>query len=91
MAVLTVLGPRAARRLLRAHTRPAAACGWPPGSCSAGPPGNLIDRLRLGAVTDFVDLPWWPAFNVADAAITVGVLGLLATLDTGRAHREEPA
>ena len=39
--------------------------------------GNLIDRWRLGAVVDFVDVHWrdwhWPAFNVADAAITVGV------------------
>ncbi len=45
-----------------------------------GAVGNLIDRLRLGAVIDFLDLHWrsyhWPAFNVADMAICVGV-GLL--------------
>ncbi len=35
--------------------------------------GNLIDRLRQGYVVDFVDLTWWPVFNVADAAIVVGV------------------
>ena len=39
--------------------------------------GNLIDRARFGAVVDFVDAHWrgyhWPAFNVADSAITVGV------------------
>jgi signal peptidase II len=39
--------------------------------------GNLIDRLRLGEVIDFLDVFWrqyhWPAFNVADSAITVGV------------------
>ncbi|MFH0953674.1 MAG: signal peptidase II [Verrucomicrobiota bacterium] len=39
--------------------------------------GNLMDRLRLGWVTDFLDFHWrahhWPAFNVADAAICVGV------------------
>ncbi|MFH2013154.1 MAG: signal peptidase II [Pseudomonadota bacterium] len=38
--------------------------------------GNLIDRVRLGEVIDFIDLHWysyhWPAFNVADSAITVG-------------------
>ena len=50
-----------------------------------GAVGNLIDRLRLGAVVDFLDLYWqghhWPAFNVADSAITVGVgLFLLAHL-----------
>ena len=35
--------------------------------------GNLIDRLRLGHVTDFVDFQVWPVFNVADSAIVVGV------------------
>jgi signal peptidase II len=39
--------------------------------------GNLVDRLRLGEVIDFIDLHWdhlhWPAFNVADSAITIGV------------------
>jgi len=40
--------------------------------------GNLVDRIRLGAVVDFLDLHWgpyhWPAFNVADAAISLGTL-----------------
>ena len=43
--------------------------------------GNVIDRLRQGAVTDFVDLAWqswrWPTFNAADIAITVGALCIL--------------
>ncbi len=39
--------------------------------------GNLIDRLRLDGVTDFIDPPLWPAFNLADAAITIGVLILV--------------
>lgn len=38
--------------------------------------GNLIDRLRLGGVTDFLDFHWagyhWPAFNLADAALSIG-------------------
>ena len=42
-----------------------------------GAVGNLIDRARFGAVVDFVDVHWggwhWPAFNVADSAITIGV------------------
>lgn len=38
-----------------------------------GAAGNLIDRVRHGAVLDFVDVPWWPTFNVADVAIVVGV------------------
>lgn len=39
-----------------------------------GTAGNLIDRIRLGYVTDFIDFTYWPAFNVADAAITIGVI-----------------
>jgi len=39
-----------------------------------GTMGNLIDRLRFGYVTDFVDIGIWPAFNIADSAITVGVI-----------------
>ena len=42
-----------------------------------GAAGNLLDRARLGYVIDFVDVYWgrhhWPAFNVADSAITIGV------------------
>ena len=53
----------------------------PTGLLLGGACGNLIDRAREGAVTDFVDLPLWPAFNVADAAITVGVLALLYVLE----------
>jgi signal peptidase II len=41
---------------------------------------NLIDRLRLGHVTDFLDLRFWPAFNLADTFIVVGVAILLAAL-----------
>jgi len=39
-----------------------------------GTVGNLIDRLRFGYVTDFIDFGFWPAFNIADSAITVGVI-----------------
>jgi len=52
--------------------------------------GNLSDRLLRagdgflgGAVVDFVDLQWWPVFNVADAAVVVG--GLMLVLDSMRA------
>jgi signal peptidase II len=51
-----------------------------------GAVGNLIDRARFGAVVDFVDVHWrgwhWPAFNVADSAITVGVALLALRLIT---------
>jgi len=36
--------------------------------------GNLIDRLRLGGVTDFISVGWWPAFNIADSAVVVGAI-----------------
>jgi signal peptidase II len=53
----------------------------PTGLLLGGAAGNLIDRAREGAVTDFVDLPAWPAFNFADVAITFGVLALLYVLE----------
>jgi signal peptidase II len=47
-----------------------------------GAVGNLIDRVRWGEVVDFLDVFWrthhWPAFNVADSAITVGMTLLIA-------------
>jgi len=39
-----------------------------------GTVGNLIDRFRFGYVTDFIDFGFWPAFNIADSAVTVGVI-----------------
>ncbi len=55
--------------------------------------GNLIDRLASGAVTDFIDVyvgnHHWPAFNVADSAITVGIA--LMVLDSFRSHRRPEA
>jgi signal peptidase II len=50
--------------------------------------GNIIDRVRLSAVTDFIKLPAWPAFNVADMSITFGVLVLLYVLEGPPAHRD---
>ncbi len=42
-----------------------------------GTVSNLIDRLRLQYVIDFIDFKIWPAFNLADAAVTIGVIGLI--------------
>ena len=60
----------------------------PTGLLVGGAAGNLIDRAREGAVTDFVDFPLWPAFNVADIAITLGVLTLLYVLEGPPRHGE---
>ncbi len=53
----------------------------PTGLLLGGALGNIVDRIRDGAVTDFLKLPAWPAFNVADIAITFGVLALLYVLE----------
>jgi signal peptidase II len=60
----------------------------PTGLVLGGALGNLIDRARLGAVTDFIKLPNWPAFNAADVAITVGVILLVVVAErNGRAKQ----
>lgn len=61
---------------------------WVPiGLLAGGALGNLVDRIRIGAVTDFIDPSRWPAFNIADVAITVGVV--LVVLDQLRAGRSD--
>jgi len=42
--------------------------------------GNLIDRVFLGYVRDFIDLKWWPIFNVADSLMFIGVFGIIITI-----------
>jgi len=65
------------------------------GLVSGGAVGNLLDRWRLGAVVDFIDVHWrdyhWPAFNVADSAITVGVVLLATELAFGGGRRPDGA
>ena len=51
-----------------------------------GSVSNLLDRVRLGYVTDFLDFRYWPAFNLADSFIVIGVLVLLGALDARRAR-----
>ena len=77
--------------LLRVALRILPTGGWHErcaiGLVFGGAVGNLIDRARFGAVVDFVDVHFrgyhWPAFNVADSAITIGVamLALAALAD----------
>jgi len=55
-----------------------------------GSASNLIDRIRLGHVTDFIDLRFWPAFNLADSFIVLGVLVLLAALLLPQRTRVRP-
>ena len=56
-------------------THPARPLLWlPTGLLVGGALGNLTDRVRGESVTDFIDLPLWPPFNLADTAITLGVV-----------------
>jgi signal peptidase II len=50
-----------------------------------GAAGNLADRVRYGYVVDFVELPYWPIFNLADACIVAG--GVLLALGSWRSDR----
>jgi len=56
-----------------------------------GSVSNLVDRVRLGHVTDFIDFGWWPAFNLADSFIVIGVAILLLALTAAdRRSNEAP-
>ncbi len=59
----------------------------PVGMVLGGAAGNVIDRGRIGAVVDFIDPVFWPAFNLADMSIVLGVLGVLYV---GEGRRKEP-
>jgi len=59
----------------------------PVGMLLGGALGNLIDRAREGAVIDFIDPVGWPAFNVADSSIVLGVLALLYVIEGPAAER----
>jgi len=56
----------------------------PVGVIAGGAAGNFADRIRIGAVVDFIDPVLWPAFNLADAAIVIGILGLLYVIERQR-------
>jgi signal peptidase II len=63
----------------------------PVGLLLGGALGNIVDRIRDGAVTDFLKIPAWPAFNVADIAITVGVVALVYVLERRDDRDPRPA
>ncbi len=65
IGLLTVIGFRTERHRLKIQ--------WGIGLILGGALGNLVDRVRVGAVLDFLDFRVWPVFNLADTAITIGV------------------
>jgi signal peptidase II len=66
--------------------------GWlvwlPAALLIGGALGNLADRVRDGAVTDFISVPLWPTFNLADLAIVLGVLLLLFDVERSDGRRK---
>ena len=60
----------------------------PVGMLVGGALGNLADRAREGAVVDFIDPVGWPAFNVADSCIVLGVLVLIYVVERGARRTE---
>jgi signal peptidase II len=73
IALIAFLLARPQRRLL-----------WlPTGMLAGGAIGNLIDRVARGSVIDFIKLPHWPAFNLADTSITFGVVILVFVIESG--------
>jgi signal peptidase II len=80
VSILTV----AALTLLIVYFAVRADTPWlwlPVGIIAGGALGNLADRARDGAVIDFIDPVFWPAFNIADMGIVLGILGLLYVVD----------
>lgn len=70
---------------------PARPWGWLAiGLLAGGALGNLIDRVARDGVVDFIDLPAWPSFNVADIAITLGAVLLVLAAFAEPAQEERP-
>ena len=63
----------------RSHALPTPVLRLAIGLQLGGAFGNLVDRIRLGSVVDFIDVGWWPIFNIADSSIVTGI-GLLALI-----------
>lgn len=75
-ALITFLLLRPGRKLL-----------WlPTGMLVGGAVGNLIDRVTMGSVIDFIKLPHWPVFNLADTSITFGVIILVLVIERGASN-----
>jgi signal peptidase II len=87
VAILLIL------RYLRVSRIEEPSLVWALALILSGAVGNLIDRVRFGEVVDFLDVYvgtyHWPAFNVADSAITVGAVILMMVLLSHRKERQD--
>ncbi len=76
--IAAIVGVAVLALVLYFARHPTMAALWlPVGAVLGGAAGNMVDRAREGAVIDFIDPVFWPAFNLADAAIVIGVFGVL--------------
>ncbi len=75
----------------RTHARPRPLLRVAIGLQLGGALGNLLDRIAYGSVVDFIDVGWWPIFNLADSSILVGMailIGVLVLFDKGSKPEE---
>lgn len=79
LILVSVVGITVLALVYRSQPRPTNLLRLSLGLQIGGAAGNLLDRLRLGHVTDFIDVGPWPVFNLADSSIVIGLL-LLAWL-----------
>ena len=82
--LISFLLARALPRMAKGHPVPALAYALILG----GAVGNLIDRGLYGYVVDFIDFHWWPVFNLADSAITIGITLLALSILLGKDYQE---
>ena len=76
----------------RAHALPRPMLRFAIGLQLGGALGNLLDRIFYGSVVDFIDVGWWPIFNLADSSIVVGMailVGILVFFEKG-SDQEKP-
>lgn len=82
--LISLMLAKALPKMAKGHPVPALAYALILG----GAMGNLIDRGLYGYVVDFIDFHWWPVFNLADAAITIGITLLALSILLGKDHQE---
>ena len=76
----------------RTHAQPRPLLRVAIGLQLGGALGNLLDRIVYGSVVDFIDVGWWPIFNLADSSIVVGMailIGVLVLFDKGSKPEEK--
>lgn len=74
----------------RTHALPSRLLRFAIGLQLGGAFGNLLDRLRTGAVVDFIGLGWWPIFNLADSSIVLGMSLLVALMLLSSKESRQP-